>query len=350
MKKQLVILVLAVIAAMMSNVYGQAIPHFRPIPITCDTLNPLEPIAGRSYDYSAVLNPTGGTAYWYATKSTTFMANGARVPGIEIPDDGVAIATGATNYMTAQSPAPSPTTTRITWTSAGLTGIAYPANPLFMVVEYANASPACANNMKVMKIEPKNAFTVDITNIEDGAKTTLAYGSAESQCVADVFSSSYDAVADNITIDYGVDTLYFEVIAANFTGTYNATLRLDGIQGTQTADVLWGYSLGACTNSAGAGLLSTGMPATSAAQTVTTNETTTNLGVSIYVKVVIHNNGFQSLAPANVTLAVEAVDAASNPDVTPTCAVGGGYEDIAQQTVNARPAVTPGTPMLPQKP
>ena len=346
MKKQLVILALAFVAIIMTNVYGQAVHHFDPVPLTCITNDPLNPIAGRAYDYSAVLNPANGTAYWYATKSTTFMTNGARV-ATEIPADGVNIATGATNYMTSQANAPTTTTTQVTWTSAGLAGVTL-ANPLFMVVEYKG--PTCANNMKVMKILPKIAFTVDITNIEDGAQTTLPYGAAESQCVSNVASSSYDAAADNITIDYGSDTLFFEVVAANFTGSFNPTFRLTGIQGTQTADIDMGVVLGTYPTSAGTGINAAAMPFTSPAQNVTTTATTTDNGVSIYVRVIIHNNGFETLADASVSLAVEATDASANVDVEPSCVVGTGFEDIAQQTINARPAVTPGTPMLPQKP
>ena len=347
MKKQILILILALFAISFSSAYGQAVhdPAIDAIPVTCAN-GPLNPIAGRPYDYLAEIAPVAGMAYWYATKSTTFTTNGVRV-ATEIPADGVAIAAGATNYRTLAAAPASPTQTQVTWTTAGLAGVGYPASPLFMVIEYAG--PTCANNMKVMKIQPVNAFTLDITNIENATGTTLGYGTAEDQCVDIVRSSSYDAALDNITIDYGADTLFFEVIAANFTGTYTTKIQVTGVQGTQTFDLDWGYVRGTYDQPVVAGQAS-GLY-TSPDQTVATAATNTEHGVSIYTRVIVHNHGFETLAATPISVAVEGHDANNNPDVLPaTCAPGAGFEDIAMQTINPRPAVTPGTPMLPQKP
>ncbi len=208
-----------------ATVFGQALPGTKAVPLTCAANDPLNPIAGRPYDYTAIINPTGGTAYWYATKSTTFTTAGARV-AVEIPADGAAIATGAVNYRTSAVSATSPTKTTVTWTSAGLDGVDATTKPLFMVVEYAGAT--CADNLKVMQILPKVAFTVDITNMKHGATPTpLAYGTAENQCFDKVQSAKFNA--GKIEIDYGTNVLYFEVIGANFTGTYKPTLKLSGI-------------------------------------------------------------------------------------------------------------------------
>jgi len=347
MKKQILILIVGFLAISISTIYGQAVHGIDPIPVTCAN-GPLTPIAGRPYDYTAVINPVAGMAYWYATNSTTFTNGGVRVAS-EIPADGVKIAAGATNYRNLAAAPASPTQTQVTWTTAGLAGVGYPApaTPLFMVIEYAG--PTCANNMKVMKIQPVNAFTLDITNIEDVSNVTLGYGVAENQCVDKVRSSVYDAAEDNITIDYGADTLFFEVIAANFTGAYTTTFQLDGVQGTQTFDLAWGYVKGTYDQAVVAGQAS-GIY-TSPAVTVTTSETNTEFGVSIYARVIVQNHGFETLADTPITLAVEGFDASNNPDVLPAlCVAGVGYEDIAMQTINARPAITPGTNMLPQKP
>lgn len=351
MKKQILILVIAIFAISMSTVYGQkALPGFAPVPLTCPTNDPLNPIAGRAYDYSAVINPALGSTFWYATKSTSFVNAGVRV-ATEIPDDGVAIASGATNYRTSVigATATSPTATQVTWTSAGLNGVTN-ANPLFMVVEYQG--PACANNMKVMKIVPKIAFTVDVANMENVSGTTLAYtGVTEDQCYSNVASSSYNFGTSQIDIDYGINYLYFEVIAANFTGSFTPTLQLTGITGTQTADIDWGIAKGTYDQSLVIGAASaatiTGGPIT-----VSTDETNTATGVSIYVKVTVHNNGFEGTADQNISLAVEAIDAFNNPDVDPvTCSVPSTpYEDIAMQTLNARPSVITTPASVPQKP
>jgi hypothetical protein len=342
MKKQLLILVVA-LSATASAAFSQALPGTKPVPLTCILTDPLQPVAGRPYDYSAIINPTGGTAYWYATKSTTFTSAGVRV-ATEIPADGVAIATGATNYRTSAVSPTSPTVTRVTWTSAGLAGIDATTNPLFMIVEYAG--PTCSNNMKVMQIIPKNAFTVDITNMTHGVSpASLAYGAAESQCYDNVTSAVFNA--GKIDIDYGTNVLYFEVIAANFSNSYLPTLKLTGLQGTQTANIDWGYAIGTYSNNLVTN--QTGSLITTAQFTVTTT-VPTDQGISIYVRVTVKNHGWEGLGNDNITLAVEAVDAAGNKDVDPDCTTFIPFGDLAMQTLNARPSITPGTPMIPQNP
>jgi hypothetical protein len=344
MKKQLIIL--SSLLALNSAVFSQALPGTKAVPLTCDLSNPLQPVAGRPYNYSAVINPTGGTAYWYATKSTSFMTGGTR-SATEIPADGTSILSGATNYMTSATSSSSPTSTTVTWTSAGLDGVDASAKPLFMVVEYAG--PTCANNVKVMQIIPKIAFTVDITNMKNGATPTpLAYGEAESQCYANVASATFNA--GKVDIDYGVNVLYFEVIAANFTNSYKPTLKLTGLQGTQTATIDWGYTAG--TYSSNLITDQTGASITTPEFTVNTNSPKTDEGVSIYVRVTIKNHGWEGTGDDNISLAVEAVDgtATANKDVDPDCTTYSPFGDIAMQTLKARPAVTAGTPLVPQNP
>ena len=345
MKKQIFILVLAIFASV-ATAFGDALPGTVARPLTCPTNDPLNPIAGRPYDYSAIIAPPGGTAFWYATKSTTFTTAGARVATI-IPADGVAIATGAVNYNAAINSAASPTSTTVTWTSAGLAGIDKTTNPLFMVVEYAG--PTCSNNLKVMQIIPKIAFTVDITNMTHAATAPVAYGVAESQCFDVVQSASFDLTAGKTVIDYGTNVLYFEVIGANFTGSYKPTLKLSGLSGTQTAAIDWGYTIGTydqplvADQAAAAGI-------TSAQFTISTTAPATDKGVSFYVRVTVKNHGFEGLANEDVSLAVEAVDSTpqANKDVDPDCVTFTPFGDVAMQTLNLRPSVTPGTPMMPQ--
>jgi len=349
MKKQILLLIMAILTAA-TTAFSQALPGTLSVPLTCPANDPLNPIAGRPYDYSAIINPTGGTSYWYATKSTTFMTAGARV-ATEILADGASIATGATNYRTSAVSPTSPTTTNVTWTSAGLDGINATTAPLFMVVEYAG--PTCANNMKVMQIIPKIAFTVDITNMLNGATPTpLAYGVAESQCYADVASATWSVADGKMTYDYGVNVLYFEVIAANFTGSYKPTLKLSGLQGTQTAAIDWGVVNGTYDQALVADQLHASGVITSNQFTVSTTAPATNNGVSIFVRVTIKNHGWEGLGSDNISLAVEAVDGtlAANKDVDPDCTTFTDYGDLAMQTLNLRPTVTPGTPMLPQNP
>jgi len=356
MKKQILILVFLVLAtfADVTMSFGQAIYGSDPRPMSITYNNPLAPVAGRPYDYSAIISPAAGTTYWYATKSTAFMAGGARVPGIEIPKDGVAIATTATNYKTTAAAAATPTKSTVTWTSAGLVGVDASntvGHQLFMVVEYSG--PTCANNIKVMRIVPKNAFTVDIKNMLHGATPTqLIYDATESQCYANVVSSIYNLATSVIDINYGVNTLYFEVVAANFTGSYKPTFKLTGLKGTQTADIDWGVTVGTYPNSAGTAINLAAMPFSSLVQNVTTTLEDTHSGVSIYVRVTVNNNGYEGTFSDPITLFVNAVDGttAANQDVDTDGVTNPDFDDFATQTLNLRPSVTAGTTQIAQKP
>ena len=347
MKKSLFIAVLAIFATV-GTALGQALPGSAPTPLLCTT-DAANPIAGRPYDYSAILAPPGGTAFWYATKSTTFTTAGARVATI-IPADGVAIATGATNYNTTITPASSPTSTTVTWTSTGLAGVNLTTNPLFMVVEYTG--PTCANNLKVIQINPKIAFTVDIANMAHPVApatvpTLLGLTVAENQCFSTLTSASF--VSGNILIDYGVNTIYFEVIAANFSGSFKPTLRLSGLQTTQTAVMTWGYTPAAIATAAGSGA-APGFDSPQLTALVDPSVTSTENGVSIYVKVVVSNHGFEGLTDQQITLAVEAVDAAGNADVETDCTTTVAFGDLIASTLNLRPTVTTTPVSLPQVP
>ena len=229
--KQLILLIL-VTGMVATSAFAQisnAVKVSDPQPVSCVN-DPLHPIAGKPYDYSAILNPTGGTTYWYATKSTTFVTAGVK-NAVEIPADGVTIMSGATNYRTLGASAASPNVTNVTWTSAGIKGIDATTNPLFMVLEYKG--PTCSNNMKVYQILPKNAFTVDILNLKNTDKTPLAYGANDAQCYADIASAKF--VSPNMVYDYGVNKLYYEVVAANFTKAFTPSFKLTGLKTGQSA-------------------------------------------------------------------------------------------------------------------
>ncbi len=351
MKRQIFILVLAIFATTAAFAQPYALPGSKPTALTCNLTDPLTPVAGRPYDYSAVIAPPGGTAFWYATNSTTFTTAGARVATV-IPADDVKIAASSVGYNTAITPASSPTKTTITWTSAGLAGIDATTNPLFVVVEYTGPSATCANNnIKVIQILPKVAFTVDIANMTNAATPVpLAIGAPTSQCFDMVQSVKFNA--GKIDIDYGTNVLYFEVIAANFTGSYKPTLKLSGLTGTQTAAIDWGIAIGTYGQALVPDQAHTAGVITSAQFTVQTQATSTADGVSIYVRVTVKNHGFEGLSDEPITLAVEAVDSATpgNADVTAACVVGAGFEDTAVQTLNLRPTVTTTPVSLVQNP
>lgn len=352
MKKQLFFVLVLAFLASSNYILAQplATKGSDPRAISCTT-GPFSPIAGVPYDYSADVAPLGGNAYWYATTSTTFMTNYVRVATEELV--GGTYVQAATNYMTPAAVSTNPTTTNITWTSQGIAnatvGVADPPE-LFVVVEYENADPNCANNMKVYPIRPINAFTVDITNIEDATSTPLAYDEAEDQCTDGVVSAEWiasPAPDGSIDYDFGIDDLFFEVVAANFTDSYTPSFSLAGLTGDQTADIDWGYVIGTYDHNVVTGAIVGAGPWTDDEDVVVDGSVVnTSLGVSIYVRVRVHNNDTELPNTGNtITLAVDAVNSANQPDVLHTdCTENLPFADLASQTVNPRPAVTPVTP------
>jgi len=344
--KQLILSLLVTGMVATTALAQNAVTGTAPKPTTCVN-DPLHPIAGKPYDYSAILNPTGGTTYWYATKSTTFVTAGART-AVEIAADGTAIMSGATNYRTSGAGATSPSTTNVTWTSAGLKGIDDSANPLFMVLEYkGSGTPSCSNNIKVFQIIPKNAFTVDITNVKNSDLTSLAYGTTDAQCYADIADAKYDVPSKKMVFDYGINKLYFEVIAANFTGSFTPSFKLSGLKTGQKALVEWTVdkTFASGLTALGAELsATTGTTLDIAGVAVNVDPTIKDMtkGVSIYIKVTVKNGLYEGLTDDKITLAVEAVNANSEADIdNATCAAPATtYEDIAEQTLNLRPTVT----------
>jgi hypothetical protein len=117
MKKQILILFVSLFFGFM-GAYGQMVQNSAPRPLSCTT-GPLNPVAGVPYDYSALVDPAGGNAYWFATyNNTTFMSGSALTANQELI--GGDFVSAATNYRDAATVAPATTTTNITWNSLGL--------------------------------------------------------------------------------------------------------------------------------------------------------------------------------------------------------------------------------------
>lgn len=350
MKKQLFLIFVLALIVGLNQTFAQAIGGSAPQPVSCAG-NAFNPIAGVPYDYSALINPADGSAYWYATTATTWMTAGARPAGIELPAGGAVVA-AATNYMDNTGPDASPTTTNITWTSAGLEAntpaLATDPPTLFVVVEYTAPTTACANNLKVYPIRPINAFVVDIMNMTQ-APTPLpaGYGTLVEQCFDEVQSAVYvPGVNGSVDYDFGTNVMYFEVVAANFTGSFTPSFNITGLIGDQTADLDWGVTVGAYGNNLATGVgngIVAGTP-------VTTTLTNTSAGVSIYVRLTIHNNDTEGLALTPVTLAVDATTGTA-PDLiddvnNATCVLNTAYQDLAVQNLQARPTVTEVAPNI----
>lgn len=345
MKKQIYILVLLVMAifATINRSYGQATPGSAPRGISCVD-DPIHPIAGKQYIYKASSNQAGNYTFW-ATKDKAFITT---TTGITSTNIGTRLTTPAglltagSNYATASAT----DNITITWSDATLSGTTTAA-PTFVVV---NQDGSCANNLKVWSILPIKAFTVDIQNIDNAAPTgaSLGFDATESQCFDQVRGANY--VGTTVQYDFGTQVLYYEVIAANFTNSWTPTFTLTGLGNGQTAVIEWAYDK-AFTNPI---VVTSG---TASPTAVTTAATSTTAGVSIYVRVTISNNTYEGINSTPITLAVDGVNSANEWDIEnnnltnagPLCNAGSLNDkvDVATQTLNPRPTVTPVAPSAP---
>lgn len=343
MKKQMVLIIVALFASI-AVVFGQgALPGSGPRPlIDCET-GPLSPIAGVPYDYSAELIPADGTAYWFATfNNTSFIANGTLTSNQEAV--GGNFIAGAVNYQNSSPNATSPTTTTITWKSSGLAQV-NATNPLFLAIHYeAPDMTGCADNLKVYRINPINAFLVNILNLG-----SAGYDIDAESCVSDIESAVYDLVNSEMMYDFGQNILAYEVVAANFTESYTLSFRILGMEDDQTANIYWSYE-----NDFTTATLLAGGPffnATVVGPTVETFEPSTQNGVSVFVWLEINNNNYEGLNDTPITLAVAGINSANQPNVRwDACeipvdlaaAIGDpNAPDYALHTLKARPTVLP---------
>ena len=236
--------------------------------------------------------------------------------------EGGDFVTAATNYQDATVGDASPSTTNIIWNATGLNTVT-PLAPLFLVIDYsAPAVGGCANNMKVYPIVPQNGFTVDIYNLDQN-KANPVFNTSLDVCSSNIKGASYNGTA--IVTDYGTNYLYYEVVAANFSGSWTPTMAVSGLDASQSYLIEWSYDNTFATIQTG---------------DVTTLATNTSNGVSIFVRVTVNNSTFEGLADKNVVLTVNG-ESNSKPDVTNTdCTASSATDDQATQKLLARPTVT----------
>ncbi len=360
---------LALIFAGTNLSYGQALDQYisgtNAVPgLSCSggTPLPLHPYAGVAYTYTMTTPgpELADTWTWWVTKDPNFVpsAGNNNIASMLTVSAGQLVATSG-NYGSATAAANSVT---ITWSPEILAatqyqgdvtaaGTAAAPSPTF-VVGYATGAN-CADNIQVFEINPEVNFTIDIANIDPAAGTTMAWDATTQQCVDFVTSATYNNVSKELDMDYGTNTLYFEVAAANFNTDWTPTFRMiSGLLGTQTAVVTLYDSYANAT--AGTNVIET-LPGWTAASVGTDFTTTTRFtatdptevagGVSLFVKVVISNLTYESLAANPFVLAVDAQDGTGlgiwdmeDADcTTPTDAAD--QVDQATHTVDPRPTL-----------
>ena len=340
MKKQVFILFFPALIAS-SLAYGQALPGSAPRGIICVD-GPLNPIPGKEYTYQATSNQTGNYTFW-ATKDVNFISTVAGVTSNNIATR----LTTPVNLIAASANYATPAVTdnvKITWSDAVLSATTA-ASPTFVAV---NQDGTCTNNFKVWAIIPVKAFTVDIRNMANTTVTPLAYGANEDQCYDIVRGAVYNTGQGKVEYNFGKQVLYFEVIAANFTSSWIPTFNLSALGNGQTAVIEWAYDK-TFTNPGTPVVVLSGVPSPTP---VATSQLSTTDGVSIYVRVTISNNTFEGIAPTAITLAVDGVNSVGDWDIEnntltnpgPICnaTTGADQMDVATQTINPRPTITPG--------
>jgi len=318
-------LFVAAIVAGTSKSYGQvdSLPNtstYTIDPLNCTTDWPLHPRAGVSYTYS--MSDVGETPvdqwFWFATKDTSFITpTGGLNSGSALTTPLDLLNTSA-NYNTWGDA----DTVSITWSPQILAGTEYEGDlddpsPTF-VVGYATGD-LCADNIEVYEIDPKPSFVIDIANVVDGV--TLPYDSDTSSCVSEVYSAHYRVADDSLIMNYGWDTLYFEVAASNFVDYWTPYFYMSdtSLHGSQTAEISIAEDYGDFASNTLLG----GPTSFAIGDTVTfsdiqlTAEDPSDIvnGVSAWVRVVIANNTYESIQSNTFTLLADAIDGSSTWDM-----------------------------------
>jgi hypothetical protein len=350
MKKQILFLAFFVLALMAgtSSAFGQAVTWSAPQPFTC-TDDALHPIAGKSYTYTAtVVDPTGaGEWRFWATTDPDFITDNSGTP---VFNTGSALTVGAnqlvsasTDYNIAIGAAGVNTdgTIDITWSSTILAGTVYQTTPTFVVAYYVNAD-GCTDNIKVWELDPLNGFIVDVIAMDaaDLPGSINDYGTTPETCVDVVESATYAAGA--MTYNYGDNYLYFEFIAANFTGYWIPEFALTNLNGVQT--VTYEYTL--ATPDTWAGTPPTWTPLVSGTTQISPDPSITDMtaGVSVFVRVTVDHANYENINGQTLTMTLDGINADGDYDVLNTdCTLPdplvGDDNDVATSIITPRPDI-----------
>lgn len=325
-----------------------ACPTPEAVDVTCLGADALHPVAGTPYTYKVSVTPTGGTFHWIVTQDKNFITNGSLSATVEDGNGAgdYVLATG-TGYNDAASTADE---IEITWKSFAYDS----ANPLFVVIQATAPTDAgCnTNNIKVYKIEPKDAFTLDIANIETTKETSGDYTAGTvskadvSSCVSDVASANYDVATEQMVYDYGTNHLFFAVTAANFSTSWKPTFKLTGVATGEEAKVE--YRRSSDTDWTTATLNGTDTYEGTAVEVADASGTVGTAGECIIVRVTVAHNKVETLDDQTITLAVDGETqlASATPvkDIHHADCTDDNFDnDVANHVLKARPTVTNGT-------
>jgi len=330
-------LLLVIIPILSSDLIGQTIPR---MPNCADS--PLHPMAGKVYTYAVTVPApyTTPQSYdWFVTDNPGFIAGSVLNTANIIPNSKEFIDAGIGYH----DPGSGTNSITIKWTGKAV--INAKIKPYFLVIHYkgTNGLLCEAMNLKAYKVEPYNAFTLDLTNY-DGTSDLGLNGSnlatTHQLCAKDIASVSYDGT--KMVYDYGVNELIFKVVAANFTGGWKPLVKISGLSGTQTlAAIEWS----ATTTFNGTNPFTNNTDTWSPANKVPAPaDNQTDDGEAIYIKVTINNNDYEGTNDTAVTLAIDGTTDDGEEDVHyADCLTDGYINDVATQIILARPTITSNT-------
>jgi hypothetical protein len=323
MKKQILFLAFLFAAVFAgTNAFGQlsdgspdldhldAIPSYCApyVPLTCGAGDPLAPMPGVSYPYT-VSSTSVGTLRWFVTDEATLVsAQGTIAAAIE-PKDGsssyILTADGAYN-----DPANTSATVNITWKSFD------GDNNNVILVVYNVDDANCTDNMEVYRIKPKYGFTLDIAGIADAGDT----GGNVSDCVNPIQTASYNGT--DLTVDYGIDYVYFAVNAANWMNSWMPDKFAVATDGTSAVSVDgWAYPADAATGGAWNAVGTDPVLATAYPAGISDNGFVAEACIIVRVKV-DHNTTTENIAAETINLTVNGEMA------SPVDGTYAGYPDL----------------------
>jgi hypothetical protein len=345
MKKQILILVLAIIAiGFSSSVYAQPLV---PRALECiDLTDPLNVVAGQPYTYDVnVPTPVGTKTYhWFVTQDVNMISAGGVIATIQTVG-GPILAAGSASYNDASNLLDEVT---LTFQSFTLNPTEYVF--LGILVENTDGTGCVTNNFKVYRIRPVHAFSLDIANVQaDGTVLGADYGANIDNCLAEIVSAQYDAVEDAIDYQFGVNTFYYAVAAANFSGSWQLRVELTGLTLSQSATITWGYTFATADANPIAAAVTADGEFTSTVPVAAQGGSVGAAGEIIYIRMVIdHGNLFEGIVLSQYALAVNGnlltsggTLVADGADVhhtgTPCAQVD--FDDIALQSLKPRPDI-----------
>ena len=351
-----------------TNTDGQlTCPAPRSVDVTCLPNDAIHPVPGTVYTYSVnVPSPPGTKEYtWFVTQDKNFIVSPGNLTSNRETAGGNFLAATGTGY---NDPASGASTLSLTWKSF----VYDSSNPVFVVIQVRNSagSGLCSTqNLKVFRIQPMNAFTIDIANLAADKTTVSPYETSIDRCISDIVSASFDSNSpEGVLYDFGIDYLYYAVTAANFSTSWKPSLQVQSIDPNETITAVeWFRPSDTGFSNAEAMTLASGTTYTAInpVTALASSGAVGSAGECIIIRMTIdHTNGsrqYTGLTDETISVAVDGKTqlslatpigdvhfSKSLPVVNSDCGLEDGFKyDVATQILKARPDIQSATATSP---